>query len=146
MPPSIIPTEHLVTVLQKVFNLKLPPIPKDKAAPGVTVDSSASAYAGQLAPAVDPPDGWVSAQDVNDPNSQPDMTIWTLIEPLELDPADYEYSPPALVQQNQCNPISGNKWVVDWNVAAQNAKDFCNQTSNSVEYVLRIGVTMENSQ
>ena len=70
---------------------------------------------------------------MNDSNSQPNMTIWTLSEALKLDPGDYEFSAPAVEQTNQCYPVSGDKWIVDWKVAAQNAKDFCNQESSSVE-------------
>ena len=43
---------------------------------------------------------------------------------------------PTTVPVNKvCHGISGNKWVVSRDVAAQNAADFCKQSSSTVEYV-----------
>ena len=36
--------------------------------------------------------------------------------------------------KKECHGVSGYKWVISRDVAAQNAADFCKQKSNTVEY------------
>ena len=56
--------------------------------------------------------------------------------PITVTPVPSQTPTPSLVPVvKQCHGVSGNTWVVSRDVAAQNAADFCQQTSNTVEYV-----------
>jgi len=44
---------------------------------------------------------------------------------------------PTFTESLKCHGISGNMWVVSRDVAAQNAIDFCKQTSQSIEFVTK---------
>jgi len=119
----------------QAFKLKLPPIPKSP--------KNTTSIGGFDLNAPDPFNITTPIPGTaTGPTDFPDPAVWLPSLAYTVNEADYfdgatkeptSNPSPSFVEKNDCHGVSGDHWVRSRDLAAQNANDFCKQSSGSVE-------------